>query len=60
MSVVGSDWESLKKFNLAEIYQPKSATRNPVETSTIGAETGVEATKKEATTNIAQTDEVAS
>lgn len=29
MSVVGgSDWENLKKFNIAEIYQPAS-TRNP-------------------------------
>ncbi len=24
MSVVGSDWEKLKRFNLAELYQPSS------------------------------------
>lgn len=26
MSVVGDDWERLKRFNLAEIYQPKKTT----------------------------------
>jgi len=25
MSVVGGDWENLKRFNLAEIYQPKNS-----------------------------------
>ena len=27
MSVVGSDWETLKRFNLAELYQPPSKIR---------------------------------
>jgi hypothetical protein len=31
MSVVGNDFEELKKFNLAEIYQP---TPKPVNTTT--------------------------
>jgi hypothetical protein len=31
MSVVGNDFEELKKFNLAEIYQP---TPKPISTTT--------------------------
>jgi tRNA acetyltransferase TAN1 len=31
MSVVGSDWETLKRFNLAELYQPPSKIRAPSE-----------------------------
>jgi hypothetical protein len=31
MSVVGSDFEELKKFNLAEIYQP---TPKPIDMTT--------------------------
>ena len=27
MSVVGSDWEALKRFNLAELYQSRSPSK---------------------------------
>ena len=47
MSVVGDDWESLKRYNLAEIYQP---TQKP------DAAPGLNADIK-ATTNSVTTDE---
>lgn len=37
MSVVGGDWENLKRFNLAEIYQPKNAAAAKSEQITSGA-----------------------
>jgi tRNA acetyltransferase TAN1 len=37
MGVVGSDWEKLKRFNLAELYQP--AKRSPVDKAEASSET---------------------
>lgn len=45
MSVVGNDWETLKRFNLAELYQPRSKSEAP------RADIKVEAIPKSVTTD---------
>jgi tRNA acetyltransferase TAN1 len=49
MSVVGDDWESFKRYNLAEIYQP---TQKPGAEPSSNAEN--EATPNSVTTNEAK------
>jgi len=54
MSVVGGDWENLKRFNLAEIYQPKNSA---VVKPDIVVEDGANGAATEATTDTVRTDE---
>jgi len=57
MSVVGSDWESLKRFNLAEARP--AASNSALEASKIVADNGVAAgiSREDTTPNVVQTDE---
>lgn len=54
MSVVEKDWESLKRFNLAEIHQPKAKPASEVEAD---VETKEETDVKGASTTIPPTPE---